>query len=230
MENRGLFNWKDLKLYLIIMGCLIGIIAYYHPILAITWAGVLAYLIYHYNKIIQNKEKEWIKYIEGLSEEFDSTIKHAIFNMPFPLVMVEIDGTISWYNTRFLNMIDEEDLLNKKIEDLVPKLKIEDILKKEDLEPLDLEYNDKYYQVHYNIVDIKKTINNKENIIILYWVDNTEAKHLSTKCREERLSVCLAYIDNYDEVKSTTPEVNRPLVMAEIDNSLILCIGKPWIY
>ncbi len=34
--------------------------------------------------------------------------------MPFPLVMLETDGTISWYNTKFLNMIDEEDLLNKK--------------------------------------------------------------------------------------------------------------------
>ncbi len=131
MENRGLFNWKDLKLYLIIMGgCLILVIAYYQPILAIIWAGVLAYLIYRYNKIVQSKEREWIKYIEGLSEEFDSTIKHAIFNMPFPLVMVEIDGTISWYNTRFLNMIAEKDLLNKKIENLVPKFKIEDILKK----------------------------------------------------------------------------------------------------
>ncbi len=34
------------------------------------------------------------------------------------------------------------------------------------------------------------------------------------------MSVCLAYIDNYDEVKSTTPEVNRPLVLAEIDKIL----------
>ncbi|NMA86402.1 MAG: phosphoesterase [Tissierellia bacterium] len=220
MENRGLFNWKDLKLYLIIMGCLILVIAYYQPILAIIWAGVLAYLIYRYNKIVQSKEREWIKYIEGLSEEFDSTIKHAIFNMPFPLVMVEIDGTISWYNTRFLNMIAEKDLLNKKIENLVPKFKIEDILKKEDEKPLFLEYNDKYYEVHYNIVEIKKTVNNKENIIILYWVDKTEAKKLSNKCKDEKLSVCLAYIDNYDEVKSTTPEVNRPLVLAEIDKIL----------
>ncbi len=220
MKNRGLFNWKDLKLYLIIMGCLIGIIAYYQPILALIWAGILAYLIYHYNRIIQNKEREWIKYIEGLSEEFDSTVKHAIFNMPFPLVMLEIDGTISWYNTRFLNMIDEEDLLNKKIEDLVPKLKIEDIIKNNKGGPLDLEYNNKYYKVHYNIVEIKKTISNKENVIVLYWVDNTEAKHLSIKYREERLSVCLAYIDNYDEVKSTTPEINRHLLLAEIDKTI----------
>ena len=217
MDNRGLFNWKDFKLYLIIMCCLIGVIAYYQPILAVTWAGVLAYLIYRYNKIIQNKEKEWVKYIEGLSEEFDSAIKHAIFNMPFPLVMLETDGTISWYNTKFLNMIDEEDLLNKKIENFVPKFKIEDIIKKNTEEPLNLKYKDKYYEVYYNIVKIKKTISNKDNIIMLYWVDNTEAKHLKVKCNEERLSVCLAYVDNYDEVKSTTPEVNRPLVSAEVD-------------
>lgn len=220
MDHRGLFNWKDLKVYLIIMGCLIAILAYYQPILALVWAMALAYLIYHYNQTIQNKEREWIKYIEGLSEEFDSATKHAVFNMPFPLVMLEIDGTIFWYNTRFLSLMDEEDLLNKRIEDFVPKLKAEDIINKDKKEPLSIEYKDKYYQVYYNIVEIKKTISTKDSIIMLYWVDNTEQKLLECKYNQEKLSVGLAYIDNYDEVKSTTPEVNRPLVLAEIDKTI----------
>ncbi len=49
--------------------------------------------------------------------------------MPFPLVMLEIDGTISWYNTRFKDMMEDEDILNENIEDLLPKIKIEDNLK-----------------------------------------------------------------------------------------------------
>ena len=136
MDDKGLFKWKDAKVYLIIIGCLIAIIGYYKPILALFWTIALAYLIYHYIKTIHDKEKEWTKYIEGLSEEFDSATKHAVFNMPFSLVMLEADGTISWYNTSFLDMIDEEDILNKKIDELIPKLKVEYILKDNQKSPL----------------------------------------------------------------------------------------------
>ena len=220
MDQRGLFNWKDLKLYLIFMICLIVVIAYYQPILALVWAVALTYLIYHYNKIIQDKEKEWTKYIEGLTEEFDSVTKHTVFNMPFPLVMLEEDGNIFWYNTKFLGLIDEEDLLNKKIGEFIPKLNLEDILKGDKKTPVYLEFKDKFYEVHYNIVEIKKTISSRDKIIMLYWVENTEYKQLEFKYDADKLTVSLAYVDNYDEVKSTTPEVNRPLVLAEIDKTI----------
>lgn len=217
MDNKNLFKWKDTKLYLIIIGCLIIIIAYYQPLLALIWAIALAYLIYHYNKTIHDKEREWTKYIESLAEEFDSATKHAVFNMPFPLVILEADGTISWYNTRFSTMIDEEDILNEKIEEFIPKIRVEEIIKKDDISPIDIEYKNKYYKVHYNIVDIKKSISQKGNIIMLYWVDDTDRIVLENRYEDEKLGICIAYVDNYDEVKSNTPEVNRPLVLAEID-------------
>jgi c-di-AMP phosphodiesterase-like protein len=220
MDYKNLFKWKDTKIYLIIIGCLIAIVAYYQPVLAFVWTIALAYLVYHYIKTINDKEKEWTKYIEGLSEEFDSATKHAVFNMPFPLAMLEVDGTISWYNTRFLEMLDEEDILNKKIDELIPKLRVEDILKDDKKTPLDIKYNTKYYKVYYNIVDSKKTISTKGNIIMLYWVDNTREVLIDKRYKEEGIAVCLAYVDNYDEVKSTTSEVNRPLVLAEIDKTI----------
>lgn len=220
MDNKNLFKWKDTKLYLIIIGCLIIIIAYYQPLLALIWAIALAYLIYHYNKTIHDKEREWTKYIESLAEEFDSATKHAVFNMPFPLVILEADGTISWYNTRFSTMIDEEDILNEKIEEFIPKIRVEEIIKKDDISPIDIEYKNKYYKVHYNIVDIKKSISQKGNIIMLYWVDDTDRIVLENRYEDEKLGICIAYVDNYDEVKSNTPEVNRPLVLAEIDKTI----------
>ncbi len=220
MDNKNLFKWKDTKLYLVIIGCLIAIIAYYQPILALLWAIALAYLIYHYNKTIHDKEKEWTKYIETLTEEFESATKHAVFNMPFPLVILETDGTISWYNTRFSSMIDEENILNNKIGEFVSDLNVEKIIKKDDKEPIDIKYKDRHYKVHYNIIEIKKAISKKGIIIMLYWIDDTDRIVLKSKYEGERLAICLAYVDNYDEVKNTTPEVNRPLVLAEIDKTL----------
>lgn len=217
MVGKNLFKWKDSKVYLIIIGCLIAIIAFYQPILALLLAIALIYLIYHYIVTIRDKEKEWAKYIEGLQEEFDSITKHAIFNMPFPLVILDQDGIISWYNTRFLDMMDEEDILNEHIDDFIPGLKVENILNNPVGTPLEIKYKNEYYGVYYNIVENKKSISTKDRVIVLYWVNKTDFMDLAEKYEDEKMAVCIAYVDNYDEVKGTTPEANRPLVLAEID-------------
>jgi len=55
MEDKKILKWKEAKLYLIVIGCLIAIIAYYQPVLALICAIALAYLIYHYIKV-----KYWV--------------------------------------------------------------------------------------------------------------------------------------------------------------------------
>ena len=75
MDN-NFFKWKDGKTYLITIGGLIAIIAYYQPILALLLTIALAYLIYKYIITLRDKEKEWTKYIE--LEEFDTATKHAV--------------------------------------------------------------------------------------------------------------------------------------------------------
>lgn len=226
MDNRNIFKWKDGIIYLIMIGVLIAIIAYYQPLLSLLLTVALGYLIYKYIVAIRDKEKEWKKYIEGLAEEFDTATKHAVFNMPFPLVLLEMDGTISWYNTRFKDLFADEDLLNKKIEELLPQLEVERLLEDEDRKPVEVAYEDQYYEIHYNVVDSKKTISTRENIIMLYLVNKTDEAQLYNRYKDEILAVCLAYVDNYDEVKNSTPELDRPIVLAEIDKVINSYVTK----
>lgn len=226
MDNRNIFKWKDGIIYLIMIGVLIAIIAYYQPLLSLLLTVALGYLIYKYIVAIRDKEKEWKKYIEGLAEEFDTATKHAVFNMPFPLVLLEMDGTISWYNTRFKDLFADEDLLNKKIEELLPQLEVESLLEDEDRKPVEVAYEDQYYEIHYNVVDSKKTISTRENIIMLYLVNKTDEAQLYNRYKDEILAVCLAYVDNYDEVKNSTPELDRPIVLAEIDKVINSYVTK----
>lgn len=217
MRDSDFLNRKDGKTYLIFIGVLIAIIAYYRPFLAILSAIALAYLIYKYVVDINNMEKEWTKYIESLTEEFDSVTKHAVFNMPFPLAMLNADYTISWYNTRFSEMVKEEDILNKRIDELIPGFNVEDLINDKDRLSITTECNKEHYEVYYNIVDSNKSITKKDNTIVLYWINNTEHVNLQKEFMDKKMAVCVAYIDNYDEVKSSTSEINRPLVFAEID-------------
>ena len=223
-SNKGL-QWEDINIYLIPIGILTIILWFYQPLLALISTIGLGYLIFHSIKARRRINKQLKEYVEGLSDEFDSATKHAIFNMPFPLVMLDEKGAISWYNTPFLKMMDERELLNEEISSLIPDLGIQDIFE-EDMDPIDVKYKERSYKVFPNLVDTKKTNSKNDMIIMLYWVDNTDQVDLQKKYKDEGLAVALVYVDNYDDVKQSTPEVNRPLVMAEIDKHISSYFAK----
>lgn len=219
MKNK-ILKWLNDYLYLLVIGVLNIIIGFYQPILGTIGGILLGYLIYHNIKNIRKKNDEFKKFVEGLSDEFESATKHAIFNMPFPLVMVDDKGSIRWYNTPFLKMVNDLDILHQEIVNLIPGFKIDDILEEEELRPIDIKYKEKHYKVYPNLVDTSKTSSPNNRIVMLYWVDNTKFVELAQKYINEKLVVALVYVDNYDDVKNNTPEVNRPLVLAEIDKNI----------
>ena len=223
-SNKGL-QWQDINIYLIPMGILTAILWFYQPIIALISTIGLGYLIYHSIRARQRINLQLKEYVEGLSDEFDSATKHAIFNMPFPLVMLDEKGAISWYNTPFLKMMDERELLNEDISALIPDLGIKDIFK-DGTDPIDVNYMGKNYKVFPNLVDTKKTNSKNNMIVMLYWVDNTDHVKLTKRYKDQGLAVALVYVDNYDDVKQSTPEVNRPLVMAEIDKQISTYFSK----
>lgn len=225
MENKKKLKWEDTNNYLIIIGILVFIIAFYQPLLALIGAILLGYLVFYNIKSIYRKKIEFEKYIEGLGDEFESATKHAIFNMPFPLVMLGENGIISWYNTPFLKMMDEIELLNEKIDDLIPELSTDSIFNDQDTKTIKLKYGERNYKIYPNLVDTKKTNSKNDMIVMLYWVDDTEFVELRKNYEDEKTIVALAYVDNYDDVKNSTPEVNRPLLMAEIDKHIASYFG-----
>ncbi len=220
MKNNKNFQWRDDYIYLITIGLLIVILSFFQPLVSAIGIVLMGYLIFFNIKSTNKKEKEFKKYVEGLGDEFESATKHAIFNMPFPLVMLDENRIISWYNTPFLKMMGENDLLNEKLSDLIPGINLEGIFKENDMRPIDITYGERHYKIYPNLVDTRKTNSNNNMIVMLYWVDNTSLVNLEDKYDREKLVVVLAYVDNYDDVKNNTPEVNRPLVMAEIDKNI----------
>lgn len=218
--SRNLFHWSDNKIYLAVAGLMVVVIGIYQPVLGMIGVLMLGYLIYHTLVEAKRKNREIDKYIEALSGEFESATKHAIFNMPFPLVIIDEKGTITWYNTPFLNMVVEDEILNERIYDLVPNFNLDKLLKLKEREPLPLKYDGKNYLVFPNFVDNRKLLSLRNRIIILYWVNNTDYVNLAQLYKDETTILALAYIDNYDDVKNSTPDINRPILLAEIDKRI----------
>lgn len=219
MKNKKLFKWSDKNIYLLVIALLILIIAYFQPIIAIIGAMLLVYLIFYTIRRSNEKNREFIEYIEDLTDEFDSATKHAIFHMPFPLVLIDELGAIKWYNTPFLDMMVEDEILNERIYELIPELNLKDILDTQEDNPIDIRYGDKFYKLYPNFVETKKD-NTTTKTIMIYWVDNTDYIILDDVYNREKTIVGLVYVDNYDDVKNSTPDVNRPIVLAEIDTKV----------
>lgn len=219
MKNEKFFNWLDNKIYLISLAIMVVLLAIFEPVLALIGAIILAYLIVYSFRYAKGKNKEFTKYVEGLGSQFDSATKHAIFNMPFPLVLINESGMVTWYNTPFLKMIHKEEILNEKIEELVPEFAMEELLKREDNDPINIKYGEEYYKVYPNFVGNKKTTAAAKSIV-LYWVNNTKFVGLEKRYLDEKAIIGLVYIDNYDDIKNSTPDIHRPLVLAEIDKRI----------
>ncbi|MDG2769683.1 hypothetical protein P7M38_24420, partial [Vibrio parahaemolyticus] len=89
-----LFSWKDIYFYIFVTLAFMLIMLFFQPIISFIMALIVGYMVYYSYKLIEDKNIAYIKTIENLSNTFDSATKHAIFNMPFPMIFIDDLGKI----------------------------------------------------------------------------------------------------------------------------------------
>jgi len=210
---------NDTRLYLWIIVLMVLIIAVYEPFLGIVGSLLLIYLLYYNWRSGRQKNKRWQNYIETLSSDIDSAARYAILNLPIPLTLVDLDGKISWYNSKFSDMVDQKDLLGSEIDRIVPTLEFDELLSGEDASSIKI--SESMYRVLSNVVKIgDKT--DERYIMMLYWIDQTNYYLLNDRYNDEKAVVALIQVDNLDDVINETKEEHRPAVRSEIDKRINL--------
>jgi len=221
MSNNKLSNpfKESINLYLVVIGLLIGIIAFYNSILGLVGLFFLMGLVFYNWFSSRAKSKKWRKYVENLSTNIDSAARYAVFNLPVPLVVVDLDGRINWYNSKFTDLIEENSVIGKSIDKLVMGLTMEQV--KGDTPIEGIKVSDRSYTIYTNIVGLDE--DNPENVIImLYWFDRTEHIQLLSKYDDEKSVIALINVDNYDDVMNETKEEKIPFVTSEIEKKINL--------
>jgi c-di-AMP phosphodiesterase-like protein len=196
-----------------------SIILYYNFYLGGISFLLFLYLIYYNFNLKYKKKNEWIQTMEELSLEIDDTIKQTILRLPIPLCILEFDESISWYNKKFYNMVNKDNILHKNIKEIMPDLSLRKKLNETKELYTEVDFNDKKYTIVYNMVKIKK---NKEikYVIVMYWLDKTEYINLVNKYEDEKSVIALVQIDEYDEVLESANQDVRPLINAELERKL----------
>lgn len=214
------WNIPEMRIYLGIIFILSLLVFYFDRKIGIPALLLFFYLLYYNSKAVHRHKREWIKYIESLSANIDWATKNAIFSVPIPLVISELDGTIIWYNERFADIIDEKALIEKNIAEYIPKLNLKNVLEGKEGDFVEVTFKDRIYEVTWTKIKIDSEIDHSRIILLFYWQDVTELVNLEQKYNKRKLAIAYVQVDNYDEVMAHTEESKRPLVQGEMEASL----------
>lgn len=210
---------SDMTISLWIMAIAVVIIGYYNSYLGIAGALLLGYLFYHNLHAATRKKEELRLYIENLSENVDTATKNAILNLPFPLVIIDDQGIINWYNMHFSNVFQGEYILDKKLSSYLSGVDIGRILKNGMEKFRNINIKDKYYDIYCNLINVNENSEEK-NLIIMYFVDKTDFISLRGKYNDEKSVAATILMDNIEEVLKEAEEASRPALVAEVDRRI----------
>ncbi len=205
------------KIYLAIIFLLLFYICIQNINMIIPAIGIFV-LILIYSYYTNNKRKSEIsETLQDLTLTVDTAAKTSLINSPFPLVILETDGSIIWKSSKFTTEFANIDI-KTYIKDLSIDIKSE-IQKREKNKSQDIikqiEIDKKTYRVLGKYVNAKK--NKKEYMVILYFIDDTENVKLQKEYKDSKSCVGIIMVDNYEETMQILESEEKPQVIAEID-------------
>lgn len=146
------------------------------------------------------------------SKTLDKGIEDNALQFIYPLILIKEDGEIIWCNKLFNTIQPNENALGNNILSIATGLNLEETLKNEDNHKR-LNIDDKLYDVYATAIEK----NDNEYVYLLSFNDIT--KFIDYEKTQE--GVMLIEVDNLSEVLGKTEEDNRPLLVAEVERTII---------
>lgn len=221
MGNHKMSNpFKEtIQLYLIVIAFLVGVVAYYNLILGLIGIVLLLGLfLFNWNQS-RLRAKKWRSYMDEISSSIDSAARYAVFNLPVPLTVLDLEGRVNWYNSKFTDMLGEKSVVGKPITEWVDSFNVDTFKDGEKIS--NIKINGRIYNVYINVVSLEAATPS-ELVFMLYWFDITEETLLQNRIKDERPIMAMINVDNYEDVLNETKEENIPFVKSEIEKRLNL--------
>lgn len=219
-NTRKILPFKEtIKLYLLVIFIMSLVLLYYNIHLGIGALGIFLALAFYNGYSSLQKAKKFESYINEISSNIDSATRHAAFNLPVPLAVVDTEGRLTWYNSKFSDITGEMSMIGQDIKQWHPTLQIDAM--NQDQFQSQVKLGESIYHVHVNLVTLE-TAKQSEYVFMLYWFDVTEMIHLQNKVKDERPVVAIINVDNYDDVLQETKEESVPFVKSEIEKRINL--------
>ncbi len=206
--------------YLWVIFFLIIVITVLNPLVSVPMYILLVFLVIYNYKSTHIRNREITKYIETLTFNIDCATKDTLLNFPMPLVLAELDGTTVWYNSSFKGIFHndtfQEETVAGLVSDLKPQMTESDSINISS----EVTINNRHYSVLGNLVKLDDSNNEESVIAMLYLVDNTDLIHEKKNFEDNKNTVGLIVIDNYDDLMQSMEDAVRQQLLAEIDKKV----------
>ena len=175
------------------------------------------------------KKTQITETLQDLSITVDTVAKSTLTNSPFPLIILETDGKIIWKSYKFISTFANVDISNY-INDLILDIKeeIEENDGKNQTILKQMQIGGSTYKIICNLVSLKPgdRRHEKGNIIILYFIDESENVKLQKEYNDSKSCVGIIMIDNYEETMQRLESEEKPQIIAEIDKCIYEWINE----
>ena len=225
-NNRKIFDklLSKTKIYLAIIFILLVIISIEHPIF-IAPSILIFFILLIYSYYANNRKKsELTETIQDLTLTVDSAAKSSLINSPFPLIILKSNGNIIWRNTKYITEFQNTNIssyLNNLIEDIKSQIERNEHENNKNKQLIShIQVDKKYYEVVAKIVESRKQENKSSDMIILYFIDETENVIMQKEYQDSKSCVTIMVIDNYEEAMQQIETEEKPQIIAEIDKCI----------
>ena len=112
------------KVYLVIIAILLIVLCVIKPILIAPAIIVYVLIIMYTYWINQKRMAEVSEHIKDLTLNIDKVSKRTLINSPFPLIIVETDGSVIWKSTKFISEFRDVEI-NPILDEVIKNLRLE---------------------------------------------------------------------------------------------------------
>lgn len=168
----------------------------------------------------------------GLAAYFDkgtrvlSTImRNSIIDVKIPTITLDESGNVLWSNDEAAKIFEYKELFGKPIEQLLENFKLDNITPSqlEDGITVNITGSNNVYKMLGNYTTHQGRENNfDKELLVLYFVDITQAKRMEDSFINSRPVVGILVLDNYDELMQSIKgsSVSRTDVIAHAENMI----------
>ena len=213
------------KIYLLLILILLVVICVENTVFIIP-ALILYVIVVGYSFFSDKKRKNEIsETLQDLTITVDSAAKMSLINSPFPLIILDSDGKVTWRSSKFVSEfanIDIGNYVNEMLYDIRDEINKKETKKdKQNTIIKQVEIGNSVYQIIGNFILPKKYNKEiKKYTIILYFLDITENIKMQKEYNDSKSCVEIIMIDNYEENMQLIDGEDKPQLMAEIDKCI----------
>lgn len=155
-------------------------------------------------------KKEMLRSFESFLRS-SGDIGDSVTTFPFPFLLMNNDGAVEWFNARFHEVLDGVTVKNGDfVDSVIPHCK--NITQLNDFSVFEIKTSNRQYTVHPTRID--------ENIISLYFIEDTTLKNIRYEYNLSRPVVLLINVDSLEQTEDVLTHADYYSVVSDIEKEI----------